>query len=339
MKTMAWAIALTLSPAGAQAEGHLSLYNWLDYISPQVLVKFTEETGITVRLESYTSNEEMLAKIQAGTTSYDIVFPSVHMNDIMLRLGLLDKTGINTHPDFKNIDPSFLRTKLDSKGEYCLPYAWGTVGIFYNEAQTGPIASWEEFFAIPKKGLGPIALLDDKREVLAIGHFVNGTSVNSTDPDEIRAAADYILAQEAQIATFDYEAPTRLEDGPYVAAQAYVGMNAFYQDRPQIKYVIPTEGATMYQENMCVLASAPNRANAIKFMEFYLRPEIAALNVSHQFNSTPNIPANVLTPEAIRSQPSINVQGETHRRLQILEDLGTAIEHYDRAWNAIRPAP
>lgn len=340
MKTQVAGLALsfTVMAGAAAAEGTLSLYNWGDYINPDVLTKFTEETGIAVTLDTYSSNEEMLAKIQAGATGYDIIFPSVHMNDIMLKLGLLEKTGINTHPDFKNIDPAFLRAKEDPASEYCLPYAWGTVGVFYNEAVTGPVATWEDFFAIPEKTGGKITLLDDMREVLAIGLMVNGKSVNSAEPADVQAATDYILSKKAAVSAFTYDSMAMLSSGDIAAAHFFVGGNVFFTETPDIKYVIPAEGATMYQENICVLASAPNKDNAKKFMEFYLRPEIAALNVAQQFNGTPNTPANDLTPDFIKANPNINVQGDTMARLQIFEDIGAALRVYDRAWNTIRTA-
>lgn len=332
------AVAFSLVAGSALAEGTLSLYNWGDYINPEVLTKFTEETGIAVTLDTYSSNEEMLAKIQAGATGYDIVFPSVHMNDIMLKLGLLEKTGINQHPDFKNIDPAFLRAKEDPESEYCLPYAWGTVGVFYNETVTGPVASWEDFFAIPEKTGGKITLLDDMREVLAIGLMANGKSVNSAEPADVQVATDYILSKKAAVSAFTYESMAMLSSGDIAAAHFFVGGNVFFTETPNVKYVIPTEGATMYQENICVLASAPNKENAKKFMEFYLKPEIAALNVAQQFNGTPNVPANDLTPDFIKSNPNINVQGDTMARLQIFEDIGAALKLYDRAWNTVRTA-
>jgi spermidine/putrescine transport system substrate-binding protein len=280
----------------------------------------------------------MLAKIQAGATGYDIVFPSVHMNDIMLKLGLLEKTGINAHPDFKNIDPAFMRSKEDPSSEYCLPYAWGTVGIFYNEDVTGPVSGWADFFAIPEKTGAKITLLDDMREVIAIGHIMNGTSVNSDDPAAVQAATDYVLSNKGSVSAFTYEVPPLLASGDIAAGHFFVGGNVFFTETPNIKYVIPAEGGTMYQENICVLASAPNKDNAKKFLEFYLRPDIAALNVSQQFNGTPNIPANDLTPDFIKQNPNINVPPETMARLQIFEDIGPALKLYDRAWNTIRTA-
>ena len=129
------ATTLAFTVGAAQAAEELHLYNWGDYINPEVLKRFTDETGIKVSLDTYGSNEEMLAKLQAGATGYDIVFPSVHMHDTLSALGLLEKTDIGASPAFANIDPAFLRAKSDPRGEQCLPYAWGTVGIFYNKTK------------------------------------------------------------------------------------------------------------------------------------------------------------------------------------------------------------
>lgn len=338
MKVFGWAASLALMASVAQAEETLALYNWGDYINPEILSKFTAETGIKVTLDTYSSNEEMLAKIQAGATGYDIVFPSVHMNDIMLKLGLLEKTDINLSPDFKNIDPANLRSKEDPTSSYCLPYAWGTVGVFYNEKITGPISSWADFFAVPEKTGGKITLLDDMREVLAIGLIANGKSVNSADPADIKLATDYILAHKASVSAFSYDSMAMMTSGDIAAAHFFVGGNVFFTQTPEIKYMIPSEGATMYQENICVLASAPDKENAKKFMEFYLRPEIAALNVAQQYNGTANVPARDLIPAEIKNNPNITVGPDTLARLHIFEDIGAALKLYDRAWNTIRTA-
>lgn len=337
-KALIYALPFALAAVSAQAEETLSLYNWGDYINPEILTKFTDETGIKVTLDTYSSNEEMLAKIQAGATGYDIVFPSVWMGDIMVKLGLLEQTNINQDPAFASIDPAFKRSKQDPDSSYCLPYAWGTVGIFYNEDVTGPIKGWADFFAIPEKTGAKIALLDDMREVLGMGLIMTGKSVNSADPAEIQAAADYVIGNKKNVTAFTYESMALMQSGDIAAAHFFVGGNVFFTDKPSIKYLIPEEGATMYEENICVLKDAPNKAAAQKFLQYYLRPEIAALNVAQQFNGTPNVPANDLTPDFIKSNPNINVPAETMGRLQMFEDLGAALKLYDRAWNAIRTA-
>jgi spermidine/putrescine transport system substrate-binding protein len=111
------------------------------------------------------------------------------------------------------------------------------------------------------------------------------------------------------------------------------------KDNPsELAYVIPAEGATMYQEDICILKSAPNKENAKKFLEFYLQPEIAALNVSQQMNGTPNIPARALTPDYIKNDPNITVPDDVMTRLQMFEDLGAGLKLYDRIWTRIRTA-
>ncbi|MCT4371277.1 spermidine/putrescine ABC transporter substrate-binding protein [Yangia mangrovi] len=329
--------ALTLAPLAASSET-LSIYNWGDYINPAVLEAFTEETGVEITLDSYGSNEEMLAKIQAGATGYDIVFPSVHMHDIMFQLGLLAKTDIGASPDFKNIDPQFVRAKTDPDAEYCLPYAWGNVGIVYNKELAGDIKSWDDFFALGDAGK-KITLLDDLRETIGIGLIKTGASVNSTDPGEVAAAADYIIDHIAGVTAFTYDSVPQVISGDVAAAHWYVGANLYVSENPEtIGYMIPEEGATMYQEDICVLESAPNKDAAKKFLEFYLRPEIAALNVEQQMNGTPNLPAQKLIPVELSSNETIYPPESVMEKLQIFEDLGRDLQLYNSEWTRIKTA-
>lgn len=329
---------IALSPALAAAEGQLKLYNWGDYINPAVLEAFTAETGIEVSMDSYGSNEEMLAKIQAGATGYDIVFPSVHMHDIMFQLGLLAETNIGENPNFANIDPQFVRAQTDPDAAYCLPYAWGNVGIVYNKAEAGEISSWDDFFALAEQGK-TVTLLDDLRETIGIGHIMNGTSVNSTDEDEVAAAAQYVVDHIEAVSAFSYDSVPLVISGDVAAAHWYVGANLFVTENPDILgYVIPEEGATMYQEDMCVLKSAPNSENAVAFMEFYLKPEIAALNVEQQMNGTPNIPAQALIPETISSNATIYPSQDVIDKLQLFVDLGRDLQLYNSEWTRIKTA-
>ncbi|WP_428699117.1 ABC transporter substrate-binding protein [Stappia sp.] len=331
-------VIVALATGTATAEGKLSLYNWGDYINPKVLEKFSEEFDVDVSLDTYGTNEEMLAKIQAGASGYDVVFPSVHMHDIMQQLGLLAKTNIGAHPDFKNIDPQFVRSQKDPNAEYCLPYAWGSVGIVYNRKKAEGIESWADFFALAEKG-EKIIMLDDLRETLGVGLIMNGHSVNSRDEAEVSQAADYIVERLGNISAFTYDSVPLVQSGDVAAAHWYVGANIFAQEMPDVlKYIIPKEGATMYQEDMCVLASAPNKDNAIRFMQFYLRPEIAALNVSQQLNGTPNRPALDLIPKAIRENESIYPPQDVMDKLEIFEDLGQDLKLYNREWTRVKTA-
>ncbi len=331
------AAAALMIAGSAQAEGELNLYNWGDYINPEVLKRFEAETGIKVNLDTYGTNEEMLAKIQAGATGYDIVFPSVHMHDIMHKLGLLWESKINEHPDFKNIDPAFIRAQTDPDASWCLPYAWGTVGIVYNKTKVPEITGWDDFFAIPDTHGEKITMLDDLRETIGVGLIMNGHSVNSRDADELQQAQDYIIDRKDKVSAFTYDVLPLVQSGDIAASHWYVGaMYTVFQDPDTMAYVVPKEGATMYQEDICVLASAPNKENAKRFMEFYLQPEIAALNIEQQMNGTPNIPARALLSEDLRTHPGMNPSPEVMEKLQIFEDLGKDLRKYDRIWTKIR---
>jgi len=336
----ALSLAALAATAGMASAAELNVYNWGEYINPEVLKKFEEETKIKVNLSTYSSNEEMLAKIQGGATGYDIVFPSVHMQDIMAKLDLLEKTEINKYEGFKNIDPAFLRAKSDPNGEYCLPYAWGSVGIFYNCKVLGKdVTGWKDLIETVKaKGL-KFTLLDDMREVLAVGLILNGHKINSTDPAELQEAADTIIAMKPYVAAFTYDERPMVQAGDVAAGHAFVGaMVDVFGNEKDLGYVIPEEGATMYQEDICVLKSAPNKENALKFLQFYTQPEIVALNVSQQTNGTANVPARQLTTEKIKNSKEINPPAETMARLQIFEDLGPALRQVDRVWTRVKTA-
>ena len=327
-----------LSPAAA--DGVLNIYNWGEYINPDVLKKFEADTGIKVNLDTYGSNEEMLAKVQAGGTDYDIVFPSVHMHDIMSKLDLLERTDINQYEGFKNIDPQFLRAESDPKGEYCLPYAWGSVGIVYNRDVLGKdITGWRDLIETVKEKNLKFTLLDDMREVLGVGLMLNGGSVNSTDSDQLDKAAQAVIEMKPNVAAFTYEARPLVEAGDVAAGHFFVGaMVDVFREPEKLGYVIPEEGATMYQEDICVLKSAPNKDNAKKFLEFYTQPEVAALNIEQQTNGTANFEARKLTPPHIRDSEEINPPDEVMKRLQIFVDIGGDIRKYDRVWTKVKTA-
>ncbi len=330
--------AVSLTPQGASAEGQLNVYNWGDYINPEVLTRFTEDTGIEVTLDTYGTNEEMLAKIQAGATGYDIVFPSVHMRDIMQKLDLLYDAKVNTLPGFENIDPVSKRSKVDPESSYCLPYAFGAVGIFFNRQEAGDIRTWEDFFALPDKGK-KITMLDDLRETIGVALIMNGYSVNSTDSDELKAAEAWLLERKDKISAFSYDIGPLVQAGDIAAAHWYVGATLFTIQEPEkLGFVIPEEGATMYQEDICVLASAPNKDSAIRFLEFYMQPEIAALNTLQQVNGTANVPARDLLPPELKENPNTNPPPEVMAKLQIFEDLGNDLRKFNRVWTRVRTA-
>lgn len=328
---------LTLSAHMAFAEGKLALYNWGEYINPEIIDDFSKEFGVEVTLDTYSTNEEMLARIQAGASGYDLVWPSVHMHDIMQQLGLLQPANPNQMPGWDNIDKAALRSHEDPNGEYCLPYAWGAVGVLYNKKQIPELKSWKQFFEYAKENPGKVTMLDDLRETLGVGLIMTGASVNSRNPEEISKAEAFIMEQKPNIGAFRYDVIPLVTAGDIAAAHYYVGgvLNTL-QNPDLLGFVIPEEGATMYQEDVCLLANAPNPDNAKLFMQFLLRPEVAAKNSARLTNGVVNTKAVALLPDELKNNPSINPPQDVRAKLQIFEDMGKDLRLYTRAWDRIK---
>lgn len=321
----------------AMAEGKLALYNWGEYINPEIIEDFSKEFNVEVTLDTYSTNEELLARIQAGATGYDLVWPSVHMHDIMQRLGLFLPTGVNKMPGFEHIDPGALRSKEDPTAEYCLPYAWGAVGIFYNKELIPEMTSWKQFFDYAAANPGKVTMLDDLRETIGVGLIMTGASVNSTNPDEIAAAEAYILAQKPNIGAFRYDVLPLVTSGDMAASHWYVSAVLNVNQNPDLLgFVIPEEGATMYQEDICMLSSAPNQDNAKKFLEFMMRPDISAKNTERLTNGSVNIAAIELLPDELKNNAASNPPANVRAKLEIFDDLGRDLKLYTRAWDRIK---
>lgn len=328
---------ILLSAQAASAEGKLSLYNWGDYINPELIEAFSKEYKVDVTLDTYSTNEEMLARIQAGASGYDLVWPSVHMHDIMQKTGLLQAAKPNEMAGWENIDKAALRSLEDPNGDYCLPYAWGSVGIFYNKKQVPELKSWKDFFAYAKANPGKITMLDDLRETLGVGLIMTGSSVNSRDPAEIEKAEAFIIEQKPNIGAFRYDVIPLVTAGDIAAGHYYVGAVLNVLQKPdELGFVIPEEGATMYQEDVCLLNNAPNPGNAKLFMQFLMRPENAAKNSERLTNGVVNIKAIDLLPENLKTNPAINPTPEVRAKLQIFEDMGKDLRLYTRAWDRIK---
>ena len=216
--------------------------------------------------------------------------------------------------------------------------AWGAVGVFYNKAEAGEIKTWDDFFALADKGK-KITVLDDLRETIGVALIKNGYSVNTGNSDELKKAEAWLLARKDKISAFSYDIVSLVQSGDIAAAHWYVGATLYTLEEPdKLGFVIPEEGATMYQEDICVLKDAPNKDSAVKFMEFYLQPEIAALNTLQQVNGTANVPARELLPANLKANPNTNPPPEVIKKLQIFEDLGKDLRKYNRVWTKVKTA-
>jgi spermidine/putrescine transport system substrate-binding protein len=273
------AAAVLLMSSAAWADGELHIYNWGNYTNPKLIEKFEAETGVKVTLDVYDTNEDMVAKVRAGGTGYDIVVPSDYMLDIMRKDGLLAETKPNEMSNFGNIDPRWVDVYWDEGRNFSVPWQWGTTAFTVNTAvYDGDIDTLEILFNPPEALRGRINMLTDMNEVINAGlRYLNLPRCNS-NPEDLKKVNELLLASKPHWRTFDYATIEKLTSGDVDVSQQWNG--ASMRAREQIatmRYAYPKEGYTGWMDNVAVLADAPNMENAKLFQNFIMDPENAAL--------------------------------------------------------------
>jgi spermidine/putrescine-binding protein len=311
-----------------QTDGDLRLYNWSDYMDPDLLTDFETEFGVQVVQDYFTSNEELQARIAAGGAQYDVIVPSDYMVALLIEDDLLLPLTRDAIPNITNVGSDFTDPPYDPGLRFSVPYLWGTTGLGVNVALVGDVEpSWALVFdpAIASQLPGRIALLDDARETMAAALHWLGLDPNTTDEDELRAASEVIAAARSWTAAYasEGETPSLLVSGEVVIALGYSGnlLEAFDGD-DRFEYVVPREGATIWTDNMAVLAAAPHPCTAHAFIDFVLRPEQHARLTNYIYYPSPNALAAEFIDEEILSDPAIYPDEETLARLAFLRDTG-----------------
>jgi spermidine/putrescine-binding protein len=315
----------------SEVDGELVLYNWTEYIDPELVDKFSEEFGVDVIEDFYPSNEEMLARVQGGGSGFDVVVPSDYMVGIMIEQGLVARLDKSAIPNAENIAEDFTSPPFDPELAYSMPYQWGTTGLGLSLADTGeePKPTWGWIFDQDMgEGLdGRISMLDDPREAMAAALSYLGYSINSTDEGELQQAADLIAETTDRIAAFDSD---QFEDllisGETAVAHGYSGdfflgfdENDAWDD---YAYVIPEEGAVRWVDTMAVLADAPHPCTAHAFINFILDAENGAQLTNWNFYGSPNEAAEEFIDAEILEDPAIYPPENVLDNLQFLEDTG-----------------
>lgn len=322
---------------GCGKQATVNIYNWGDYMDPAVLEAFEEETKIKVVYEVYSTNEELLAKLKAGGTNYDIVIPSTNMLEVFLAQDLLSEIDLSKVKNFSNLDPQFTNLESDPGNKYSVPYFWGTIGILYNAEAIGTeIDSWRAMF--DPKYTGKIIMFDSVRDTIGVTLKMLGYSLNSTDPAQLEEVKQILTQQKALLHSYTvdgYEDP--LLAGDALLSMAWSG-DAFkvVGENPAFKYVLPKEGTNVWVDSMAIPKSAKNKDEAYKFMDFILRPEIGAQLAEYIGYSTPNKAAQELLPEDVRNNQVVYPLGNVFETNDVQVDIKEATELYDRIWTEIK---
>jgi len=321
----------------------VSFYNWGDYIDPDVLAQFKSECGVDVIYDTFSSNEDLLAKLQGGATGYDLIVPSDYMVAIMTQLNMLKPLDFANIPNMANINKGFLDQPFDPGNKYSLPYLWGVAGIGYDaDKVTTPPTSLASLFdpEQAKQYSGKISLLNDSRETIGAALKYLGYSVNSTDPDQLEKAKQVILAVKDDILTFDSDTfADNIISGETVLGHGWNGNFASaISDNPDrhLGFVIPKEGLTHYIDNLAIPVTAPNPYTAEVLINFLHDPENAAKISEATLYPTPNDAAIALLPDDLKNNPAAYPPADALVNSEYITDVGDATQIYERIWTEIK---
>ena len=321
------------------------LYTWVEYIDPEIKTQFETECGVKVTETNFDSNETLLATLQAGGANYDIIVPSDYMVQIMISEGMLMELDYNVISNIKNMEPLNVHQYFDPDQKYTVPWFWGTSGFAVDTTVVKDVKdSWSMMFDPNSPYCGKISMLDDERETIGAALMYLGYSINDTDPAHLEEAKNLLIEQSKCVKAYDSQTNDDLIiSGETVLGHIWTG-DAILAGSPDtggrdgITYVIPSEGCTIWQDNMAVPVNAPNPYTAMVFMNYAQYPEIAAQDAAFVGYATPNAAAKkFIDPETLANE-GIYPTAEVAKHLQWIEDVGDALGLYDRIWTEFKAA-
>ena len=326
---------------GTSKNGQVIVYNWGEYIDPEIIDLFEEETGIDVIYEEFETNEIMYPKIQSGAIAYDVVCPSDYMIQRMIENDLLAEINYDHIPNLKYIGDNYMKMsrQFDPENKYSVPYLWGTVGILYNKKMVDePVDSWGILW--DKKYEDSILIQDSVRDAFAVALKYLGYSLNSTDLDELEAAKNLLIEQKPLVQAYVIDQVRDKMIGGEAALGVIYSGEALYcqQENPDLDYVIPKEGTNIWIDSWVIPKNAKNVENAEAFINFLCRPDIAKMNFDYITYSIPNTAGrDLIEDESLRNSPIAfpdDSKLENCETFRFLGDDNDAL--YNRLWREIK---
>ena len=335
VKNMLLAKESTEKVETSSEQQQLFLFNWGNYIDPELIKEFEAETGIQVVYETFDSNDAMEAKLKQGGTRYDIVFPSESSITKLVSQNLLQKLDHSKIKGLENISPFLLNSPVDNGNQYTIPYFWGTVGIMVNTKYIDPesIQTWNDLWKEDFKN--KVLVLDGNREALGMSLQSLGYSLNSKNDEELKAAKEKLKQLSPNVrAVLNEEIKTmmKLEEAPI--GMGYSGdAAAVAEENPNVQYILPKDGSAVWTDNFAIAHTAVNIEGAYAFINFMLRPENAARNAEYVGYSTPNEKAKELMDPEVVSDETFYPSEEIINSLEHYEYLGNDwIQKYNEAF-------
>jgi len=327
--------------ATASAQPVVNIYAWGGEIPKSVLQHFEQETGIKVNFSTYDSNETMFAKLKASQhTVYDVILPSTYYVERMRHAGMLEPMAYKKLPNSIHITSFFRNNAYDPHNQYSIPLIWGTTGIFAQKHEVVPTP--QRFSALwSKRWRNQLMLLDDSREVFAMALLSLGFSINDPDPEHIRQAYERLLALVPNIKLFASEGiqailidkDARLGiawNGDVIKAQA---------ENPDVQFMYPEEGFVIWIDCLAIPKNAPHKEEALQFINYLLRPEIAAELAKIEGHAITNEQGRNLLPEQVKNNPILYPNEDTLHRGEFHRDISDdALRLYNQYWEQFKLA-
>jgi len=313
----------------------LNLFNWSEYLPSKVIKDFEKETGIKVNYGTYSSNEEMFAKLSTGKGQYDLAVASLYYVDVLIKEGFVEEIGKENIPNIKNIGAEFLGTHADPEDKYSIPYLWGEELIVINtDLVDKEVTSFEDLLDPVFKN--SLVVLDDPRSMIGSALVVLGYSPNSTDEREIEEAGEWLKKLKPNIKVYDNDNAKGLLISGEVKGGFVFGAEASLaiRENKAIKKIYPKEYLSLWQDNFVIPKGAAHKENAIKFIDYVLRPEVSKEIVMEYPYLNPNVEALKLLPEDVRKELEVPAQ-ELKRGVHAI-DVGEATLIYDRVWSQLK---
>ncbi len=318
------------------SKGTLNLFMWTEYIPDSVIQEFEKETGIKVKMQTYSNNEEMLAKVKGSTAgTYDIVCPSDYMVENMISQDMLAELDLSKISNLSNIDPSYLNKSFDPENKHSVPYLGGAVVIIYNKnmvREGADFSSYQEIFDPSYKN--SIVVLDDFRAIIGAVALSMGYNMNETDPAKLAEIKEKLLTLKPNIKSFDSDSPKSLmiteetSVGLFWSGDAAIAL----QENENLDVAFPKEGMYLFLDNMCITKDAKNKENAYKFLDYLLKAETNKEIATEFPYLSPNKAGAALMDEDYKNNKAIMIPPEEIAKGFYVENIGKVVDTYSEIW-------
>ena len=332
-------LTLAFSSGAYAVDNSVNVYVWSGVIPDTIIRQFEQETGIKVNFSTYDSNEIMYAKLKTDKNpSYDIVEPSSYYTDRMRRQDMLEKLDKSALPNFRNLNPDFLSKDYDPKNEYAMPFIWGITGIFINKDyyKSHSVKRWADLWNPQLKN--QLLLLDDPREAFAMGLRVLGYSATDTNPEHIHEAYLKLKTILPNVKIFNSSVLSLLIDEDTTIGQVWNGdLYKAKKENPQLEFIYPEDGFVIWLDHLVIPKNAPHKANALKFLNFIMRPDIGKAIALDTSFPIANAAAQKLLPESVRDNPTIYPPKDVLKRGEFQKDISEdTLALYESYWERLK---